>query len=82
MDTHIGESVWRSSMAGGDPNPEVTRKIIDKPPMFSYPTKQTPDPNEDKENHGMKEEEAVGAKIDPNVVKASSEKAAKEAEAE
>jgi hypothetical protein len=39
LDDHIGESVWRSSMKGGDPNPDLSRSIINKKPMFNYPTK-------------------------------------------
>lgn len=27
-DHHIGEAVWRSSMEGGDPNPDLSRAII------------------------------------------------------
>ena len=51
--------------------------------MFQYPTKQTPDPDAAASgNHGIPDEEPTGAKIDPAVVKASSDKAAKEAEAE
>lgn len=51
--------------------------------MFQYPTKQTPDPGAHKDgNHGIKEEEPVGANIDPAAVKAASDKATKEAEAE
>jgi len=32
-------------MKGGEPNPELRRDLIGKAPMFSYPTKQTPDPD-------------------------------------
>jgi len=32
-------------MKGGEPNPELRRDLIGKEPMFSYPTKQTPDPD-------------------------------------
>ena len=44
-DEHLGESVWRSSVEGGEPHPEKRRDIIGKEPMFSYPRTQTPDPN-------------------------------------
>lgn len=38
MNEHIGETVWRSSMKGGEANPEQRRDLIGKPPMFNYPT--------------------------------------------
>jgi len=36
---HMGEAVWRSSIAAGEPHPEERRDLIGTPPMFNYPTK-------------------------------------------
>jgi len=37
-DGHMSETVWRSSVEGGEPNPEKSRSIIGNFPMFNYPT--------------------------------------------
>ena len=80
--SNIGESVWRSSIEGGDPHPiSQKRNVIGTPPMFSYPTKQTPDPDAAPSN-GIVAEEKVGAVIDPAVIAATSAQRAKEAAAD
>jgi len=39
-DDHIGDSVWRSSVDGGEPNPEQRRDMTGHMnSMFNYPTK-------------------------------------------
>ena len=74
-------------MEGGDANPYERRNLIGKPPMFKYPTKQTPDPDAAGPNHGIQtEEEDAGANIDKAAIEASkaarANEAAKEKKAE
>lgn len=85
MSEHIGESVQRSAMEGGDAVPTShARNIIGTPPMFSYPTRQTPDPEAAAPSNGIAAaaEEKTGAVIDPAKVKAAAELRSKEAEVE
>ena len=44
-------------MEGGDDNPSKKRDLVGKKPMFNYPTKQTPDPDAPKPNHGLPAED-------------------------
>jgi hypothetical protein len=36
-DEHMSESVHRSAMEGGEPNPDKSRSLIKNFPMFNYP---------------------------------------------
>jgi len=45
--------------------------------MFSYPTKQTPDPNASPDDHGVPIEEPVGAKVMASAIAESKAKDAK-----
>lgn len=69
-------------MEGGNDTPYVKRNLINTPAMFSYPTKQTPDPDADPSNHGVPVEEPTGPAISKEVIDASKAKEAKVAEVE
>jgi hypothetical protein len=74
----MSESVHRSSMEGGDANPDKSRSVIKNFPMFSYPPVESeakPGPN------GIPAEEVPSVVVAKEKVEAAKEKRAKEEEA-
>jgi len=77
-DNHMSESVWRSSVEGGDPNPSKIREVINKPPMFNYPTHS----DAPTAPHALPVEDLPAIAVDKATVDASKALRAKEAAAE
>ena len=73
---HTSETVWRSSMEGGEPNPDKFRMIIGKGTMWNYPTQQTPDDNAPA--NGIPAPELPTLNLDDEVVAAEKINRAKE----
>lgn len=77
-DDHMSETVHRSSMEGGDANPDKSRALIKNFPMFNYPT-GTGAPAAP---HSIPAEDPPSVHVDKEKVEASKAARAKEAEAE
>ncbi|MEC8426919.1 MAG: hypothetical protein VXZ35_00730 [Pseudomonadota bacterium] len=64
-DAHMSETVHRSAMEGGDPNPSKKREIIKNFPMFQYPMDSEAPMSSP---HGIKSEEPPSIIVDPHKI--------------
>ena len=64
---HIGESVWRAAVEGGDPVPERSRSLVRNYPMFNYPAAASAP----SAPHALPAEDVPAIKVDKAAIEAA-----------